>query len=196
MRFIWAHNPPRIKSSLLTRPKVLGRMGLPDFKSYYHATHIARIIDWHCHAGLKDWVTLETDFSPIPLQFSPWIPKLKYPQTLRAHPLIGTTLGIFHHLTKHPKFSSSLSPLTPLQNNPDFPPGVRNHLLRSSDKKLPLLAPHCFDNKIIKDLVHLRVDNNIPTLPHGRTSKSAAMSITPPIGEISQENLLNWSQCA
>lgn len=41
MKFIWAHKPPRIKSSLLTRPKVMGGMGIPDFKTYYHASHIA-----------------------------------------------------------------------------------------------------------------------------------------------------------
>lgn len=165
MRFIWAHKPPRIKFSLLTRSKALGGMGIPDFKTYYHATHIARILDWHCHTGLKDWVSLENDSSPIPLHFSPWIPKLKYPPKLRAHHLIGTTLGIFHLLTKQPKFSSPLSPLTPLQNNPDFIPGLGNHLLRPSDKNLPLLSSHCFNNKIIKDLTDLRADNNIPTLP-------------------------------
>lgn len=35
MRFIWAHKTPRIKFILL-RPKALG--GIPDFKTYYHAT--------------------------------------------------------------------------------------------------------------------------------------------------------------
>lgn len=71
MRFIWAHKPPHIKSSLLMKPKAMGRMGIPDFKSYYHATHIARIIDWQCHAGLKDWVSLENGLSPAPYNFPP-----------------------------------------------------------------------------------------------------------------------------
>lgn len=78
---------------------------------------------------------------------------------------MGTTLGIFHPLTKRPKFSSLLSPLTPLQNNPDFPPGLGNQLLRPSDKQIPLLTAHCFKNKTIKNLTELRADNNVPTLP-------------------------------
>lgn len=40
-------------------------MGLPDFKKYYFASHITRIIDWHCHADLKVWVSLEEEMSPI-----------------------------------------------------------------------------------------------------------------------------------
>lgn len=156
MKFIWAHKPPRIKASLLTRPKNLGGLGIPDFKSYYHATHLARIIDWHCHSKSKDWVTIENDVSSIPLQFLPWVSKLKYPHTVKTHPLIGASLDIFHSLAKQPKFSSPLSPLTPLKDNPDFPPGMGNHLLTTTDTKMPILAWQCSTNnkniQTIKDL--------------------------------------------
>lgn len=79
MKFIWAYKPPCIKSILLTRPKEMGGMGIPDFKAYYYASHITRIIDWHCHSNLKDWVLIENDMSTVPLQFSPWVPKTRYP---------------------------------------------------------------------------------------------------------------------
>lgn len=74
MKLIWAHKSPRIKSILLTRPKALEGLGIPDFKAYYHASHIGRIIDWHCHSNLKDWVSMENDMGTVPLHFSPWIP--------------------------------------------------------------------------------------------------------------------------
>lgn len=75
-------------------------MDIPDFKNYYSVAHISRIIDWHCHRKLKDWIQVEDELSPILLQFSPWIPWPSYPTPLKVHPLIGTTLGIFHRLTK------------------------------------------------------------------------------------------------
>lgn len=166
MRFVWANKPPRIKSSLLTRPKAMGGIGFPDFRTYY-MPHTSLELS----IGIKDWVLLENGLSSIPLHFSPWIPKSRYPQSMRSHPLIGTTLGIFHLLIKHPKFYSPLSPLTSLQNNPDFPPGVRNHLLISSDKKMLLLALHFFNKKIIKDLTQFRGPITISlSCPYGHTS--------------------------
>lgn len=126
MKFIWAHKPPRIRSTLLTRSKERGGMGIPDFKAYYFASHVARIIDWHCHSASKDWISIESYLVPAPLQCSPWMSKTTYPKAMCAHPLVGTTLGIFHQLTKYPKFSTPLSPVTPLSNNPGFPPGLEN----------------------------------------------------------------------
>lgn len=54
-------------------PKAVGGLGFPNFRLYYYATHLARIIDWHCHAANKDWVSLEEFYrthSKI-LSFSP-----------------------------------------------------------------------------------------------------------------------------
>lgn len=84
--FVWAHKQPRIKFDLITRPKERGGMGPPDYRKYYYASHITRNVDWHCHQNLKDWVSLESELSPIPLKFSPWIPWTGYPLTLKLHP--------------------------------------------------------------------------------------------------------------
>lgn len=149
--FVWAHKRPWIKFNLITRPKDKGGMGLPDYRKYYHASHITRIIDWHCHQNLKDWVFLENELSPIPLKFSSWIPWISYPPTLKQHPLLNANLSIFHLLTKKSDLFSPLSPLTPLRNNSDFPQGMQNHSLQASDAESPLLAKHCFKNDLILD---------------------------------------------
>lgn len=161
LNFVWAHKRPRIKFTLLTRPKEQGGIGLPDYRNYYYASHITR----NCHSDLKDWVSLENDPSPIPLKFSPWISWTKYPPDLKQHPLINTTLSIFHLLTKNPDLSSPLSPLTPLQNNPDYPPGVRNRLLQSSDPNIAILTKHCFHDTQMKDFHTLKSDTLMPHLP-------------------------------
>lgn len=93
------------------------------------------------------------------------MPWKSYPVTLRSYPLIGTTLAIFHKLTKLHNFSSHLSPLTPLHNNPDFLPGLGNNALNLPNTNKPLLATHCFNNNKFKDFTDIKTDNNISDLP-------------------------------
>lgn len=86
-----------------------------------------------------------------PIRFSPWIPWTSLTAEMKSHPLIGTTLAIFHKRTTLANFSSHLSPLTPLQDNPDFLPGVRNRSLRSKNTNKSLLAMDCFYNQDFRD---------------------------------------------
>lgn len=65
MTFIWAHKCPRVKFALLTQSKEKRGMSIPDYKKYYYAFHITRIIDWHCHYKFKDRVDLEDAICPI-----------------------------------------------------------------------------------------------------------------------------------
>lgn len=69
LTILWSNKKPRIKFALLTRPKELGGMGLPDFRKYYIASHLTRTVDWNCHQGTKDWVALEDGLSPYPPTF-------------------------------------------------------------------------------------------------------------------------------
>lgn len=57
--FIWANKRPRIQLKILHLPKSKGGMGIPDFRKYFYATHLTRIIDWHCRTKNKDCVELE-----------------------------------------------------------------------------------------------------------------------------------------
>lgn len=140
-------------------------MGIADFRTYYLASHVTRIIDWHCHYKIKDWVELEEILSPMSIRYSPWIPWKSLPANIRSHPLVGTTLATFNKLTKLKNFSSQLSPLTPLQNNPDFLPGVGNRFLQSVDTNRPLLAMHCFHNLEFRNFTDIKITNKLPDLP-------------------------------
>lgn len=71
LEFLWGHKKARIKFQLLTRPKEQGGMGIPNFYNYYLASHLTRVIDWHCHTESKDWVLLEASLYQTPLKFSP-----------------------------------------------------------------------------------------------------------------------------
>lgn len=121
--FLWAKKLSRVQLSLLQLPKTKGGIGLPDFRRYYFATHLSRIIDWHCHDHYKDRVILEKSCSKLAIQYLPWTDPGQYPLNIKGHPLIHTTLKIFHKIAAKHKLSSPPSPLSSLANNPDFPPG-------------------------------------------------------------------------
>lgn len=133
----------------MTKSKTHGGIGLPNFRQYYYAIHIMKIVDWNCHADTKHWIHLERSFTTSPLEVPPWIPLARYTRTLLQHPLIGATLEIFHLVTKREDISSSSGPLTPLTNITDFTPGINNkHISMTSGR--PFLATHCFKAGIFK----------------------------------------------
>lgn len=127
-------------------------MGLPQFHNYYLASHLTRVIDWHCHGDTKDWVALESSLSPIPLKFSPWIPWQSHNQSMKQHPVMGATLCEFHTVTKKSNLTSPLSPLTTLKNNPDFTPGTENISLLTRDPMRQITVRDCFHNGRIKEI--------------------------------------------
>lgn len=186
--FVWAHRCPCIKFHLLTKGKADGGMGLPDYRQYYYASHVTRIVDWHCHGTEKDWVFLENTLSVTPLRFLPWIPWAGSSAALRNHPLVSPTLQIFRKLKKNLSFSSQLGPLTPLKNNPDFPPGIGNCLLQSLTTATPLLASQCFLNGHIKDYTVLKTDIPSRNFLCGPTSKFVVTSPLPDIEDFLQDN--------
>lgn len=165
LRFLWAHKKTRIKYNTLLRIKEHGAMGLPNLRDYYLASHLTRIIDWHCHQDTKDWVNWEMSLNPIPLKFTPWIPWLSYPVSIKQHPLTGITLNVIHGLAKEAEIPSSHGPLTPLKDNPDFFPCMGNLLFRSLLQNKLLLARDCFQQTNIKDFPSLKIDNNLTNLP-------------------------------
>lgn len=89
--------------------------------------HLQRIIDWHTHLQVKDCVDLENTFCQYPLSSTPWIQRNLISADLKVHPFIGPTLQCFQETCNKFKLSSIPGPLSPILNNPDFPPGMVNH---------------------------------------------------------------------
>lgn len=145
----------------MTNPKELGGIGFPSFKNYYHASHLARIIDWHCHERGKDWVTLEAKLCSIPLMYTPW---RSLSATIRRHPIRGTTLEILSNITKRTDVTTVPSPLTPLGDSPDFVPGIQNATLHSRSRNAPLLAGDCFLGGKLRDWTSLKTESDLPHL--------------------------------
>ena len=140
-------------------------MGLPDFRKYYIAAHVTRVVDWHCHKRAKDWVTLEEDLSPYPLLFSPWNPGVRKSRLLLHQHLIANTLKVFDMGTKCSPISSAKGPLTPLSDNPDFQPGMGARTLSRPTPRTQLKAGDCFKEGTFLEYQTLKQTTDLPTLP-------------------------------
>lgn len=115
--FIWASKTP----------KLLGGLGLPDIQKYHWTCHLTRIMDWHVHQSIKDWIKLENSFAHTLLSHLPWINHKSIPKEYSARPLIGATLLHFKYACKNLAITPSPGPMTPLNHNPDFSPGLSLH---------------------------------------------------------------------
>lgn len=124
---IWTSKTPRLSWARLTLPKSLGGLGLPDIQKYHWACHLTRIADWHLHYHNKNWIQLEQVFITIPLRHLPWINPHKIPKDVKSHPLIDATLLNFKAACKHLQLQPTPGPMTPLEDNPDFEPGLSLH---------------------------------------------------------------------
>lgn len=132
--FWWERNPALVCYSTQTK-KQKGGLGVPNFQNYYFATHLARIVDWHCHCANKDWVQLEELSSAIPLAYTLWIVWPKCSLDIKHHPLIGATLST--------RWTAIALSLLSLNNDPDFPPGLNDTSLLKLADNTPVLAKHC-----------------------------------------------------
>lgn len=102
-----------------------GGLSLPYIRTYYHAVHLSRLIDWCRHREMKLWTQIEQDQSAIPLQRAPWC-HLTLPMSIKRHPLIGNTTNICSHLISQSSSPSRSSPLFPIIGNPQFEPGLHD----------------------------------------------------------------------
>lgn len=114
---LWSSHPPRLSWDKLTLPKRKGGIGLPDLRTYYRAWKLMRIVDWHVHKNIKDWIKVENAFAQVLISYLRWINQHSVPEEYSTHPLIGPTLLNF-------RVSCKALNLTPLTQNPDFPPGL------------------------------------------------------------------------
>lgn len=122
--FIWASKSPRLSWDRMTLPKLKGGLGLPDIHKYHAACHLTRIIDWHVHKLTKDWITIEESFAQVPLSHLPWIDAKTIPKERLTHPLTGPMLYTFGTTSHTLKWNPSPGPMTPINDNPAFPPGL------------------------------------------------------------------------
>uniref|UniRef100_A0A8C5MYT0 Reverse transcriptase domain-containing protein n=1 Tax=Leptobrachium leishanense TaxID=445787 RepID=A0A8C5MYT0_9ANUR len=128
LSFIWPKGRPRVKIHLLRRPRLEGGLALPDAKLYFYAAQLTRVLDWMLQGSDKLWLDLEERQAGRPLWTAPWLPAHLMRPELPASGLYRDTILIWWRIRGPFDLSPSLSPLLPLQHNPEFNPGLRPSL--------------------------------------------------------------------
>lgn len=140
-KFIWKSKRPRIRRCLRTLSKSIGGVAAPDVFKYHQAAHVGRIIDWCKHRYYKLWMTIEQQFSPVPLSRALWS-YATLPASLKLHPTLGPTLRIGSKICRNHMFSSTQLHLFPILGNPGFPPGLELGEFGRLMEKGCFQAPH------------------------------------------------------
>lgn len=129
--FIWAGKTARISREVLIKLKQDGGLALPDLLTYLKSVFNTRIMDWFHNADSKQWVRLEEEVAAIKLKSLPWIVKERQTPEGELPFLVGSTLKVWDGILKLGIGSTYRGPMTPLFDNPEFPPArdIRNYLL-------------------------------------------------------------------
>lgn len=160
---LWSARAPRLSWDKLILPKGRGGgIGLPDLTTYYRACHLTRIVDWHAHKTDKDWIQVENAFSRTPLHRLPWTNPRLIPKTCSDHLLIGPTLLNFKTACRIFDMPPFPGPMTPLTQNPAFPPDISSLDLTVCPLDLPVRAHQFFNADVL--LSHPEMSTKFPNM--------------------------------
>lgn len=123
-QFLWLKKPARLRKSVLQSPKCEGGLALPNFKQYYWAANIQKLLYWrHDADALPAWVQIERACSRYTLS-SLFCSQLPLPLSLvEDNPIVRATLTIWSQFRK--KFGlHGPSTQIPLAKNCNFMPSV------------------------------------------------------------------------
>uniref|UniRef100_A0A3P8QX47 Reverse transcriptase domain-containing protein n=1 Tax=Astatotilapia calliptera TaxID=8154 RepID=A0A3P8QX47_ASTCA len=104
--FIWNKKPPRLKQSVLQRPRSAGGLALPNFLFYYWAANIRALLYWmKDHDNLSSsWVTLErlsVSQSSLVSLLCARLPLARPISSFTTNPLVVHSLKLWYQLRRH-----------------------------------------------------------------------------------------------
>lgn len=109
-------------------------MGAPDFKKYYEAISISRIVDWLHGKKEKSWMNIEIAQSRVDLEKMIWIPPQFRELGHSTNFLTRNTFKTWHRLSKRFQWDYN-SPLISLINTNYFKPVKEEHYFSRWAKK-------------------------------------------------------------
>uniref|UniRef100_A0A8C5WKY5 Reverse transcriptase domain-containing protein n=1 Tax=Leptobrachium leishanense TaxID=445787 RepID=A0A8C5WKY5_9ANUR len=112
--YIWRHARPRISYDTMTRSRLRGGLGVPDFPRYYASCHILRAAEWTREGVVKRWKSVEQTMLEVPLAVLPWLPRSWGMRLARTSPFTTATLRCWHREATRSGLTTYPSPMTPI----------------------------------------------------------------------------------
>uniref|UniRef100_A0A803J7W0 Reverse transcriptase domain-containing protein n=1 Tax=Xenopus tropicalis TaxID=8364 RepID=A0A803J7W0_XENTR len=128
-KYVWKTKKPRISTKVLTKNKLQGGLGFPNFKKYYQASHLNFIQRIVTATNQPQWVLQEKDLStPALLQLDEliWIPPQLRLKTIKLFPTCQASIKVWDLFMHSDPLTQGLHPKYPLSAFkgiiPDFNP--------------------------------------------------------------------------
>ena len=123
----WNNKHPRVKFSLLTKPKDLGGLSLPNLLLYYWSAQLKTMSNWFMNRKDSLWLGLESLFCyPRRLNSLPFINNIDQVNHLKNNIIIYNTLLARRDVKKYLNIAPAISLCSPLALNPDLPAQIRS----------------------------------------------------------------------
>ncbi len=140
--FIWHNKPACIRKDILQLPKPEGGLALPNFRGYFWACNINKLLYWQLRADDSScplWVHTEISSSPCSLHSLICSQLPTSANMVSRNPVVTNTLKIWTQFRKHHDLHRA-SILAPVLNNHAFLPSCSDPTFRIwSDKGLSAL---------------------------------------------------------
>lgn len=123
LKCIWLRSLARRRYDILLKKRDYDGAGIPHLELYHAGALLSRMLDWFHHDSLKQWVTLESDLSPVTTDFPSMVASYWSPTFNTAKASTFFTPILWYKV-----ITTSLcpGPLTPILGNHGFLPGLSN----------------------------------------------------------------------
>lgn len=126
MSFIWRKKRPRLRYRYLSLSSRLGGLATPSLKCYQLAAQLKLIIEWFIDDPRSTWLSSESvTLDTIRLCNLQYISPAKAANLTKNNVVLRNMLSTWRKIRRLEGHNNSFLLLTPLHENPDFPPGLK-----------------------------------------------------------------------
>lgn len=161
--FLWGGKTVRLRRSILQSAKCEGGLSLPNFRNYYWAANIQKLLYWLAedNDSLPVWVQMEKLSSRYSLSSILSSSLSLSPALVGDNPIARETIAIWRQLRKHFGLSGP-SILTPLLKNCNFIPSVTDLAFRTWHNKGLRQVKDLFHDDVFSSFADLSSKYDLP----------------------------------
>ena len=159
--FIWGGKTPRVRRSLLERPRKNGGLALPNYTNYYWAANLQKVAHWF-QSPEAEWCRLEAGScrqSSLAALITSKLPLS--PAQFSSSPVVRATLRIWIQFRKESHLSD-MSIYSPICNNTLFPAAKLDDTYKQWNQKNLTTCKDFFINNLFPDFANFASTFSIP----------------------------------